>query len=106
MRYTTRGRSPDPAARCFRTPPPTSSRKSPAKVDTKLADRGPLLLISGSDDHTVPLKVTKEVFGKYAKGQSDTELQVLDGRGHSLTIDGGWHDVADVTLKWLAGKGF
>jgi len=44
-----------------------SHRLSPGQVDAKLTDRGPLLLISGSDDHTVPLKVTKEVFGKYAK---------------------------------------
>ena len=97
---------PGPGRPLFQDAAANFVRKSPAKVDTKLADRGPLLLISGSADHTVPLKVTKEVFGKYAKGQSDTELQVLDGRGHSLTIDGGWHDVADVTLKWLAGKGF
>ena len=46
----------------------------PAKVDTHLADRGPLLLASGTDDHTVPLKVTREVFGMYAKGPSDTQF--------------------------------
>ncbi|MCX5046389.1 alpha/beta hydrolase [Aldersonia sp. NBC_00410] len=79
---------------------------SPAKVDTHLAERGPLLLVSGTDDHVVPLKVTEEVFGKYKKGPADTELTVLEGKGHSLTIDGGWKDVADVVLNWLAAKGF
>lgn len=79
---------------------------SPAKVDTTLADRGPLLLISGTEDHTVPLKVTKEVAAKYGRGESDTEFEVMEGRGHSLTIDGGWRDVADIALNWLGRKGF
>jgi pimeloyl-ACP methyl ester carboxylesterase len=79
---------------------------SPAKVDTHLADRGPLLLTSGTEDHVVPLKVTKEVFGKYAKSSADTEFHVFEGKGHSLTIDAGWKDVADVALNWLAAKGF
>jgi predicted esterase len=79
---------------------------SPAKVDTHLAERGPLLLTSGTEDHVVPLKVTKEVFGMYAKGEADTEFHVFEGKGHSLTIDNGWREVADVTLNWLAAKGF
>ena len=79
---------------------------SPAKVDTHLADRGPLLLTSGTEDHTVPLKVTKEVFDMYSKGPADTEFHVFEGKGHSLTIDSGWQEVADVALNWLAAKGF
>ena len=79
---------------------------SPAKVDTRLADRGPLLLTSGTEDHTVPLKVTKEVFGKYSKSDADTEFHVFEGKGHSLTVDAGWKEVADVSLQWLARKGF
>lgn len=79
---------------------------SPAKVDTHLAERGPLLLTSGTEDHVVPLKVTKEVFGMYAKGDADTEFHVFEGKGHSLTIDSGWREVADVALNWLAAKGF
>jgi pimeloyl-ACP methyl ester carboxylesterase len=79
---------------------------SPAKVDTHLAERGPLLLTSGTEDHVVPLKVTKEVFGMYSKSAADTELHIFEGKGHSLTIDNGWKDVADVALTWLAAKGF
>lgn len=79
---------------------------SPAKVDTHLADRGPLLLTSGTEDHTVPIKVTKEVVAMYAKGPADTEFHVFEGKGHSLTIDNGWKEVAEVTLNWLAAKGF
>jgi pimeloyl-ACP methyl ester carboxylesterase len=81
------------------------SRHSPAQVDTHLAERGPLLLTSGTEDHTVPLKVTKEVFGMYSKSSADTEFHVFEGKGHSLTIDNGWKDVADVALNWLATKG-
>ena len=54
----------------------------------------------------MPLKVTKEVYSLYGKGGSDTEFHEFDGRGHSLTIDSGWRDVADVTLAWLEEKGF
>lgn len=79
---------------------------SPAKVDTHLAERGPLLLTSGTEDHVVPLKVTKEVFSMYSKSPADTEFHVFEGKGHSLTIDGGWKEVADVALTWLATKGF
>ena len=40
----------------------------------------------------------------YAKGASDTEFHEFEGRGHSLTIDNGWRDVADVALNWLAAR--
>ena len=42
----------------------------------------------------------------YSKGTADTEFHAFEGKGHSLTIDSGWKDVADVTLNWLAAKGF
>lgn len=97
---------PGPGRPLFEDATANFSKNSPAKVDTHLADRGPLLLTSGSEDHTVPLKVTKEVFGMYAKGTSDTEFHEFEGRGHSLTMDSGWHDVAAVALNWMAAKGF
>ncbi len=97
---------PGPGRPLFEDATANFHRDSPAKVDTHLIDRGPLLLTSGTEDHTVPLKVTKEVYGLYEKGGSDTEFREFDGRGHSLTIDAGWRDVADVALEWLARKGF
>lgn len=97
---------PGPGLPLFEDAAANFSKHSPAKVDTHLADRGPLLLTSGTEDHTVPLKVTKEVFGLYAKGESDSEFHEFEGRGHSLTIDSGWRDVAEVTLAWLGRKGF
>lgn len=97
---------PGPGRPLFEDAAANFVKNSPAKVDTHLADRGPLLLTSGTEDHTVPLKVTKEVYGLYRKGQSDTEFHEFDGRGHSLAMDHGWRDVADVALEWFARKGF
>lgn len=97
---------PGPGKPLFQGAAANFSRHSPAKVDTQKADRGPLLLTSGTDDHTVPLKVTEEVFAMYEKGAGETELQLFEGRGHSLTIDNGWPDVANFILKWLTQKGF
>jgi pimeloyl-ACP methyl ester carboxylesterase len=82
------------------------SRHSAATVNVHVADRGPLLITSGTEDHVVPLKVTKEVVALYAKGPSETDFHEFEGKGHSLTIDNGWKDVADVALQWLAAKGF
>jgi pimeloyl-ACP methyl ester carboxylesterase len=97
---------PGPGRPLFQDAAANFVKNSPAKVDTHLAERGPLLLTSGTEDHTVPLKVTKEVYGLYAKGKSDTEFHEFEGRGHSLTIDRGWRDVAEVALDFLARKGF
>jgi pimeloyl-ACP methyl ester carboxylesterase len=79
-------------------------KDSPAAVDSHHAIRGPLLLVSGTADHTVPRSVTEAVFRLYADNPSLTEYTELDGRGHSLTIDAGWRDVAELTLDWIAAQ--
>ncbi|MGA7053129.1 MAG: hypothetical protein WBZ37_18055 [Mycobacterium sp.] len=53
----------------------------------------------------MPLKVTKEVVAMYSKATAQTDFHIFEGRGHSLTIDNGWKDVADVALQWLATNG-
>jgi len=97
---------PGPGKPLFQDAGANFSRHSPAAVDTHKADRGPLLLTSGTEDHTVPLKVTEEVFALYADSPAVTEFHKFEGRGHSLTLDSGWKDVADVALEWFAAKGF
>lgn len=97
---------PGPGLALFQDAGANFARHSPAQVDTHKAGRGPLLLTSGTDDHTVPLKVTEEVFGMYSQGPADTEFHKFEGRGHSLTLDSGWKDVAEVALNWFAAKGF
>ncbi len=78
---------------------------SQAAVDTDNASRGPLLLISGTADHTVPDVVTRSTFKQYRDSTAVTHLKKFEGRGHSLTIDHGWKDVADEVLTWLRGCG-
>ncbi|MBO2445998.1 alpha/beta hydrolase [Actinomadura barringtoniae] len=74
---------------------------SPAKVDTRNQSRGPLLLITGGKDHTVPESVTRSTLKQYRHSEAVTDLTEFPDRGHSLTIDHGWRDVADAVLSWL-----
>ncbi|GAA2989609.1 alpha/beta hydrolase [Kitasatospora sp. NPDC127116] len=74
---------------------------SPAKVDTANSGRGPLLLMSGGKDHTVPESVTRATLKQYRHSEAVTDLLSFPDRGHSLTVDGGWRGVADEALAWL-----
>src|SRR3989449_5847862 len=72
-----------------------------AKVDTKNAERGPLLIISGEKDHTVPWAIAKASYRKQLRNDALTEIVEMPGRGHSLTIDHGWREVADTVLGFV-----
>jgi pimeloyl-ACP methyl ester carboxylesterase len=72
-----------------------------AKVDTKNPERGPMLIISGEKDHTVPWAVAKASYRKQLRNDAVTEIAEIPGRGHSLTIDHGWAEVADTALRFL-----
>jgi pimeloyl-ACP methyl ester carboxylesterase len=74
---------------------------SPAKVSTRNSARGPLLLISGQQDHAVPPAVTYSAYRRYRFSRAVTDLERIAGRGHSLTIDSGWREVAETVLSWL-----
>jgi pimeloyl-ACP methyl ester carboxylesterase len=78
---------------------------SPAKVATDNEGRGPLLLIMGGQDHTVPEVITKATLKQYRDSSAVTELLEFADRGHSLTIDSGWREVAQGCLDWLAAQG-
>jgi non-heme chloroperoxidase len=71
------------------------------KVDHENPDRGPMLIIAGEQDHTVPPAVAKASFEKENKNEAVTEYLEMEGRGHALTIDGGWRDVADTVLAFV-----
>ena len=92
---------PSPAKPLFEAAVANFALHSPAKVDTDNADRGPLLLVSGTADHTVPDVVTRSTLKQYRDSTAVTHLKQFEGRGHSLTIDAGWKDVADAVLEWL-----
>jgi pimeloyl-ACP methyl ester carboxylesterase len=72
-----------------------------AKVDTKNPARGPLLIISGEKDNTVPWAVANASYKQQQDNPGITEIVELEGRGHALTIDSGWHEVADTALDFL-----
>jgi pimeloyl-ACP methyl ester carboxylesterase len=78
---------------------------SPAKVETDNAARGPLLLVMGGQDHTVPEVITKATLKQYRHSSAVTELVEFPDRGHSLVIDSGWRSVAQACLDWLATQG-
>jgi non-heme chloroperoxidase len=72
-----------------------------AKVDTKNPERGPLLIISGEKDHTVPKAIADASYKRQKRNEGVTEFLVLPGRGHALTIDSGWQEVADTALAFI-----
>ena len=59
----------------------------------------------GGRDHTVPEAITKATVKQYRHSSAVTELEEFADRGHSLTIDSGWREVADTCLAWLAKQG-
>ena len=93
---------PSPGKPLFEAAAANFSPHSPAAVHTDNDDRGPLLLVMGGQDHTVPETITKSTLKQYRHSSAVTELLEFPDRGHSLTIDGGWQEVADACLCWLA----
>jgi len=75
-----------------------------AKVDTRFADRGSLLIIAAEKDHTVPLSISRASFRLQSKNKSPTEIVEMQGRGHSLVFDSGWEEVAQTALDFMSRK--
>src|SRR5712691_8528995 len=71
------------------------------KVDSKNPDRGALLIVSGELDHTVPPAIAKASYRREKRNPGVTEIVEMKGRGHSLTIDSGWREVADTALAFV-----
>jgi non-heme chloroperoxidase len=72
-----------------------------AKVNSKNPDRGPLLIISGEKDNTVPWAIANASYRKQRRNKGVTEIVEIKGRGHALTIDSGWREVADTALAFV-----
>ncbi|SFC49289.1 Pimeloyl-ACP methyl ester carboxylesterase [Nocardioides terrae] len=95
---------PAPGRPLFEAAAANFNPHSPAKVNTANQARGPLLLIASGKDHTVPETVTRATLKQYRHSEAVTDLETFPDRGHSLTIDSGWAEVADTCLKWLRGQ--
>ena len=72
-----------------------------AKVDTKNPDRGPLLIIDGEKDHTVPWAIANAAYKRQRRNPGVTEIVKMPNRGHALTIDHGWREVAQTALDFV-----
>jgi non-heme chloroperoxidase len=72
-----------------------------AKVDSENPDRGPMLIISGEKDHTVPRAISEAAYKRQQRNESVTEFVEIPNRGHALTIDNGWREVADTALAFI-----
>jgi pimeloyl-ACP methyl ester carboxylesterase len=92
---------PSPGKPLFEDALANFTRQSPAAVDTRNKDRGPLLLIAGGHDHTVPAAITTATRKLYHKSPAITDFREFPDRGHSLTIDHAWREVAQASLDWL-----
>ena len=97
---------PSPGKPLFEAAFAAFSPRSPVKVRMDRSDRGPLLVTGGGQDHTVPLSISQTTVKLHQKSAGLTELEVFPDRGHSLTIDEGWREVADTALVWLQKQGF
>jgi non-heme chloroperoxidase len=92
---------PAPGAPLFEAGTANLDPRTQARVDTRNPDRGPLLIISGETDHTVPRVVSHAAYQRQEHNSGVTEFTVIDGRGHSLTIDHGWAEVAQTALDFI-----
>jgi pimeloyl-ACP methyl ester carboxylesterase len=72
-----------------------------AKVDTKNPERGPLLILDGELDHVVPWAIANASYNRQKRNEGVTEIVKVAGRGHALTIDSGWREVADLALGFI-----
>jgi non-heme chloroperoxidase len=72
-----------------------------AKLDPKNPDRGPLLIIDGEVDHTVPWAIANAAYKRQKRNSAVTEIKQMPNRGHSLTIDHGWQEVAQAALDFV-----
>jgi non-heme chloroperoxidase len=92
---------PAPGAPLFQAATANLNPWTEAKVDTESGERGPLLIISGEKDNTVPWSIANAAFKQQQGNAAVTEIVEIANRGHALTIDSGWREVADTALAFV-----
>lgn len=92
---------PAPGKPLFEAAAANFNPHSAAKVNTGNENRGPLLLITGGKDNTVPEAVTRATLKQYRHSDAVTDFLEFPDRSHSLTIDSRWREIADESLAWL-----
>jgi non-heme chloroperoxidase len=97
---------PSPGKPLFEVAFANVTPRSPAKVNTASKARGPLLITAGGKDHTVPPSISTSTRKQYHKSTAITDFVEFLDRGHSLTVDSGWREVAQSALDWLTTRHF
>jgi pimeloyl-ACP methyl ester carboxylesterase len=92
---------PTPGAPLFQAASANLNPWTEAKVDTKNPERGPLLILDGENDNTVPWAVANAAYKRQQRNEGVTEIVKIPNRGHALTIDSGWREVADTALDFV-----
>jgi non-heme chloroperoxidase len=92
---------PAPGAPLFQAATANLNPWTEAKVSSKSPDRGPLLIVSGEKDNTVPWAIANASYKKQKRNEGVTEIVEMKNRGHALTIDSGWREVADTALAFV-----
>ncbi len=92
---------PAPGAPLFQAATANFNPWTEAKVKSKNPDRGPLLIISGEKDHTVPPAIAQAAYKKQKRNPGVTEIIEMPNRGHSLVIDHGWREVAETAHAFI-----
>ncbi|MBV9684646.1 MAG: hypothetical protein JO046_22835, partial [Solirubrobacterales bacterium] len=90
-----------PGAPLFQAATANLNPRTDAKVNATNPDRGPLLIIDGAKDHTIPWAIASHSFKRQRHNPSVTEITSIPNRGHALTIDNGWREVANRSLAFV-----
>ena len=92
---------PAPGAPLFQAATANLNPWTEVRVDTEHPQRGPLLIISGEKDHTIPWSLAHGAYQRQRRNTGLTEIMEIPGRGHALTVDSGWREVADTSLRFF-----
>lgn len=92
---------PAPGAPLFQAAAANLNPWTEVKVDTTNPERGPLLILDGEKDNTVPWAIANASYKRQKRNSGVTEIKKIAGRGHALTIDSGWKDVAHIALAFV-----
>jgi non-heme chloroperoxidase len=92
---------PTPGAPLFQAATANLNPWTEAKVNSKNPERGPLLITSGEEDHTVPWAISNASYKKQKRNEGVTEIVEIPNRGHALTIDSGWREVCDIAVDFV-----
>ena len=95
---------PAPGRPLFQAATATLNPRAATRVNLGNTSRGPLLLVAGESDNTVPPVLVRSTFKRYPQSRAVTEYKAFAGRGHSMVIDSGWQELAEYCLSWLRSK--